>query len=299
MQAIPRTQHAVQLVGPDQLKLNRSKPVPEPGPHELLLKVEAVGLCFSDLKLLKQFDQHVRKSEIVAGIDQEILNGLRSYVPGDKPVVPGHEVVCEIVAIGDRVQRHHVGERCLVQTDYRQLPTAGSCAAFGYNLEGGLQEYVLVDERVVIDPEGERFLIPVGQERSASAVALVEPWACVEDSYVNRERQSIKAGGNLLIVAEQGATTGGVENAYAPDGPPGEVVRITPAELTPRMYSTSMRLMGCRYAMMASASKAGPERREGLGTVSNRSRYGANSGRVISWRPPATSRSSKALSDSS
>ena len=93
MPTLPETQHAVQLVGPGQLKLNRSKSVPEPGPHEMLLKVQAVGLCFSDLKLLKQFDQHARKSEIVAGIDQEILQNMRCYVPGDQPVVPGHEVV--------------------------------------------------------------------------------------------------------------------------------------------------------------------------------------------------------------
>ena len=117
-----------------------------------------------------------------------------------------------------------------MQTDYRQLPTAGSCAAFGYNFDGGLQEYVLVDERVMMDASGERFLIPVGGERSASAVALVEPWACVEDSYVNRERQTIKAGGSLLIVAEPDAALEDLEHAFAAEGPPAEILRITPAE---------------------------------------------------------------------
>src|SRR5262245_29614386 len=120
---IPATQHAVQLTGPGELKLNRSKPVPAPGPHEILIKVEAVGLCFSDLKLLKQFHGHARKSEIVAGIERSVLASMRSYLPGNAPVVPGHEVVCRIVAVGDQVRKHKVGERCLVQTDYRQLPT--------------------------------------------------------------------------------------------------------------------------------------------------------------------------------
>ena len=118
--------------------------MPTPGPHEILAKVEAVGLCFSDLKLLKQFHDHVRKSEVVAGIEKSVLAGIQGYVPGNQPVVPGHEVVCRIVAIGNQVKHHHVGERCLVQTDYRQLPTAaGSNAAFGYNFDGGLQEYTL------------------------------------------------------------------------------------------------------------------------------------------------------------
>jgi threonine dehydrogenase-like Zn-dependent dehydrogenase len=123
-----------------------------------------------------------------------------------------------------------VGERCLVQTDYRDLPTAGSASAFGYNFEGALQEYVLMDERVVIDKSGERFLIPVNEQLSASAVALVEPWACVEDSYVNIERQAIKAGGRLLIVADNPAGVKIEELPCEAGGKPGEVLRKTPAE---------------------------------------------------------------------
>ncbi len=228
---IPETQYAVQLVGPGELKLNPAKPVPVPKPHEILVKVEAVGLCFSDLKLLKQFHEHARKSEIVSGLDVEVLHGIQSYVPGDQPVVPGHEVSCRIVAVGDEVKQHKVGERCLVQTDYRQLPTAGSNAAFGYNFEGGLQEYTLLDERVVISPEGERFLIPVGEEKGASAVALVEPWACVEDSYVTAERNHIKAGGRLLVVVAEGRKAKGVDESMAPDGKPAEVQTVAPANV--------------------------------------------------------------------
>jgi L-sorbose 1-phosphate reductase len=227
---IPRTQHAVQLVGPGELKLNTVKPVPAPGPHEILVKVEAVGLCFSDLKLLKQFHDHPRKSEVASGIDRDVLKGMQSYVPGKLPVVPGHEVACRIVAVGDKVEHHQVGERCLVQTDYRQLPTAaGSTAAFGYNFEGGLQEYSLVDERVVISPSGDRYLIPVSEKRSASAVALVEPWACVEDSYVTAERNTIKAGGRLLVVVEEGRDAIGIEASMSPAGRSAEVQTISPA----------------------------------------------------------------------
>jgi D-arabinose 1-dehydrogenase-like Zn-dependent alcohol dehydrogenase len=61
---LPATQHAVQLVGPGELRLTGTKEVPTPGPHQVLARVEAVGLCFSDLKLLKQFSQHARKGEI-------------------------------------------------------------------------------------------------------------------------------------------------------------------------------------------------------------------------------------------
>jgi threonine dehydrogenase-like Zn-dependent dehydrogenase len=223
---LPSTQYALQLVGPGQLKLNPAREVFTPGPHQILAKVECVGLCFSDLKLLKQFDQHPRKSGVVKGIPSSALEEMPNYVPGNKPTVPGHEVTCRIVAVGEKVKHHRVGERCLVQTDYRDLPTAGSASAFGYNFEGALQEYVLMDERVVIDASGERFLIPVNNELSASAVALVEPWACVEDSYVNVERQGIKTGGKLLVVADDpaGISLDGL-------GKPAEVLRKKPAEV--------------------------------------------------------------------
>ena len=55
-------------------------------------------------------------------------------------------------------------------------------------------------------------LIPVGEGISASAVALVEPWACVEDSYAVVERQGLKAGGRMLVVAEAGADKAAFKN---------------------------------------------------------------------------------------
>ena len=230
--ALPKTQYAVQLTGPGRLTLNAQKAVDRPGPHQVLVRVEAVGLCFSDLKLLKQFSAHVRKGEVVSGIAPEVLAEIPSYVPGERPTVPGHEVTCRIVAIGSKVRRHKVGERCLVQTDYRAIRTAGSNAAFGYNFEGGLQEYVIMDERVIIDPDtGERFLIPVSERLSASAIALVEPWACVEESYVNVERRTLKAGGRLLVVSHDASRRSAPPGLpHAPQGGPAQVIVASPSD---------------------------------------------------------------------
>ena len=225
--ALPQTQYAVQLVGPSELRLNAAKEVFTPGPRQILGRVEAVGLCFSDLKLLRQFTDHVRKSEVLAGLTEQTLREIPSYVPGEKPTVPGHECVLRIVAVGEEVEHHKVGERCLVQTDYRDIRTASSNAAFGYNFEGALQEYVLMDERVVMQPNtGQRFLIPVGEDLSASAVALIEPWACVEDSYVNKERRTIKPGGRLLVVADPGYAARGLVESCSSGGKPDSAVIV-------------------------------------------------------------------------
>lgn len=226
-ESLPPTQYAVQLTGADRLELNRAKEVHRPGPTQVLAQVEAVGLCFSDLKLLKQFGAHARKGEIVSGLAPDVLAEIPSYVPGDQPTVPGHEAVVRIVAVGENVRHHKVGERCLVQTDYRALKTAGSNAALGYNFEGALQEYVLMDERVIVAPDtGERFLIAVDEQSSRAAVCLVEPWACVEDSYVTAERRTIRAGGRMLVVADEGWKVRGLAEALAPEGKPASIVAV-------------------------------------------------------------------------
>jgi threonine dehydrogenase-like Zn-dependent dehydrogenase len=207
---LPRTNHAIQLVGPDKLFLNKSKEVVLPGKHQLLCRVEAVGLCFSDLKLLKQFSSHVRKGEIISGISPDILREIPGYVPADAPTVPGHETVVTIAAVGHGVRKFKTGQRYLLQPDYRWLRTASSNAAFGYNLEGALQEFVLIDERIITSPQNQSMLIPVSQKLSASAAALVEPWACVENAYTAPERQKLKPNGRMLIVSDADV----VENVF-------------------------------------------------------------------------------------
>jgi len=230
MADLPEIQYAVQLVGPDELILNKSKEVFRPGRHQILCRVKVVGLCFSDLKLLKQFSSHVRKSKIVSGIDPEVLKEIPSYVPGEAPTVPGHETVVKIEAVGPGVKDVARGERFLVQTDYRWLRTASSNGAFGYNFEGALQEYVLMDERVILSPEGASMLIPVSEELSASAIALVEPWACVEDAYVSEERTSIKTDGQMLVVADVKIGKDTFGNLFGRYGKPAQITWVSKSQ---------------------------------------------------------------------
>jgi threonine dehydrogenase-like Zn-dependent dehydrogenase len=202
MSAIPKTQHAVQLTGPSELTFTDTKEVFQPGPGQILGKTEAIGLCFSDIKLFKQFDKHVRKNEVQTMLTSAELDTMPNYAPNEKPTVPGHEVCLRVVAVGEGVTSVTVGHRYLVQTDYRWLLTPESNSAFGYNFEGGLQEYVLLDERVITSPDGESLLIPASDDLAASAVALAEPWACVESSYSNPERQQLCKDGRMLLVVQ-------------------------------------------------------------------------------------------------
>ncbi len=226
MSELPETQYAVQLVGPDKPVLNKNKEVHNPGPHQITCRVEAVGLCFSDLKLLKQFSKHPRKTDITAGIEPAILKEIPCYMPADKPTVPGHEAVVRVAAVGEDVENFKVGDRYLVQTDYRWLPTGESNASFGYNFEGALQEYVLMDERIITSPHGDSMLIPVPEELSASAIALIEPWACVEDAYASSERRTIKTNGKMLIVADVEVNEKVLDAFFSQHAKPGSIMWV-------------------------------------------------------------------------
>lgn len=230
---IPEKQTALQLTGSDELVLNEAKDVCWPRGQEILCKVEATGLCFSDLKFVKQFDRHARKGAVESGIGRAVLEDVAGYVPGEMATVPGHETVVRVVAVGDEVTGVTVGGRYLVQTDYRWLPTAESKSSFGYNFEGGLQEYVLMDQRVITSPDGEFYLLDAPECLSAAAVALVEPWACVENSYVVKERGEIKEGGRMLVFAEDEALVDkGLFYAFiAQFGKPGKIVWVGETEV--------------------------------------------------------------------
>jgi alcohol dehydrogenase, propanol-preferring len=110
-------------------------PVPEPGPGQVLLRVRACAVCRTDL--------HV--------VDGEL--------PDPKlPLVPGHEIVGEVVAAGRGADRFSSGTR--VGVPWLGW-TCGACrfcragrenlcdrARFtGYHLDGGYAEYAAADER--------------------------------------------------------------------------------------------------------------------------------------------------------
>ena len=62
-------------------------PMPEIADDELLVKIEAIGLCFSDVKLIRAGESHPRV----------ISKNLK-----EDPVIPGHEAVMSIVKVGSK-----------------------------------------------------------------------------------------------------------------------------------------------------------------------------------------------------
>jgi alcohol dehydrogenase, propanol-preferring len=126
---------AMQLTAPRTALKWVELPALEPGPGEILLKVRACGVCRTDL--------HV--------VDGDLTQG-------KLPIVPGHEIVGEVVALGEGAERFAVGERVGVpwlgatcgECAYCESGRENLCdgARFtGYHLDGGYAEYTLARER--------------------------------------------------------------------------------------------------------------------------------------------------------
>jgi propanol-preferring alcohol dehydrogenase len=110
-------------------------PVPRPGPGEVLVRVRACGVCRTDLHIL----------------DGELP-------PHRDAVVPGHEVVGEVVAQGPEARRFAPGTRIGIpwlgracgSCPYCRMARENLCDAplfTGYDRDGGYAEYAVADER--------------------------------------------------------------------------------------------------------------------------------------------------------
>lgn len=99
-----------------------------------------------------------------------------------------------------------------------------------------------MDERVITAPDGESMLIPAGEEHAGSAIALCEPWACVEDAYVTKERTTLKTGGRMLIVADIGIPNGRMNNLYRKYGTPAKVTWVSKSIPPTDLGSTVVRV---------------------------------------------------------
>ena len=163
--------------------------VPEPGDDQLLVRIDSVGVCFSDVKILKQGGSHPKL------YNRDLVND---------PTRLGHEVSLTIVKVGKYLQdRYHPGQRLAVQPDIYQQ---GKSTAYGYTIPGGLTQYHLIGEEVLKTDAG-ACLLPVDDEMGYAKSSLLEPWGCVMGAYTQRRRLDPKPAGLMWIVGQPGDVT--------------------------------------------------------------------------------------------
>ena len=157
-------------------------PFPSYTEDNLIARVDAVGLCYSDIKLISAGPSHPR------------IEG-RDLVKN--PTVPGHEVAMTIVGVGDNWKgKFKLGARYIIQAD---IYYKGKGVAFGYAIPGGLSQYVVIGREILEGDEG-CYLLPVKEDTGKAEAALVEPWTCVIASYQIRARLGVRENGLLQFV---------------------------------------------------------------------------------------------------
>lgn len=167
---VPATMQAVICHGPKDYRIEEI-PVPRPGPGEALVKVEAVGICASDLKCYagaaKFWGDDTRPAWVDAGC------------------VPGHEFVGSVVQLDDQARRHwniDTGDRVVAE----QIVPCWSCRycdtgnyhmcqphdLFGFKLRnpGGMASYMVYPVEALVHK--------VSKELPPAHAAFTEPLSC-------------------------------------------------------------------------------------------------------------------------
>jgi L-iditol 2-dehydrogenase len=154
-------------------------PDPSPGPGEVLLRVGAAAICYSDIR---------------------VYHGQKHAARG---VIPGHEIAGTVAEVGDGVTRVRPGDRVAVVP----IVACGHCEfclsgrrhrcpqrrTLGYDDNGGLAQCVLIPERIV----SLGHLLPLPDALSMDRACLTEPTACVLNSL---ETCGVAVGTSLALI---------------------------------------------------------------------------------------------------
>ena len=172
-------------------------PRPQPGPHEVVVRVAACGIC---------------------GTDQHIFQG--DFFP-TYPLIGGHEMAGEVVAVGAGVDNVREGERVAVDPSifcgycfFCQRAQGNHCLhwnGIGVTRNGGFAEYVLAPKANIY---------PIGAMPYEEA-AFIEPISCV---VYGLKRLRIPVGANALIYGA--GTIGLLMLQLVKHGGAGQVVSV-------------------------------------------------------------------------
>ncbi len=166
---------AAVLREPGRLELVE-RPVPEPGPGEALVEVGACAICGSDFHLI---DGHVKRARY--------------------PVVPGHELMGVVAALGPGAEGAEVGARVCVENHahcgrchFCRMGRVNLCddsRSIGMNADGGYSRHVVVPARL---------LLPLPDALDDAAAAVMQTLGTGYHVVTNRTR--LEAGESVAIL---------------------------------------------------------------------------------------------------
>jgi L-iditol 2-dehydrogenase len=197
MAMLQSSNKAAVLYGVGDLRIE-DRPVPVPGPRQVLVEVASVGICGSDV----HYYERGRSGEF------EVT----------APIVLGHEASGVVVARGDSARRHELGQRVTLEPGV-PCGSCRECRTGHYNLcrdiaffatppvDGALARYVTIHED---------FAFALPDQVTDDAGALCEPlsvglWACRKAEVTVGARVAVAGAGPIgaavtLVALAAGAT---------------------------------------------------------------------------------------------
>ncbi|KAI1191828.1 alcohol dehydrogenase [Nemania serpens] len=175
MASLPKTYKAAVMVKPNEPIVIKELELKQPGPGQVLVKVIACGVCHTDL-----FE--------ATGAFGDVF-----------PRVPGHEIVGDVVAVGERVSRFSNGDRVGGPWHGGHDNTCRACSRSqfqmcddekinGVSFDGGYAEYVLLREEAVVR-------VPKDLDPAQAA-----PLLCAGVTVFNAMRKQHVEQGNLVAI---------------------------------------------------------------------------------------------------
>lgn len=206
---IPKTMKAIVAYAPHDYRLEEV-PVPQIGSEEILVKVEACGICAGDTKA---------------------FDGAPSFWGDEKqpayikaPMIPGHEFIGHVVAYGDKIKDFKLNDRIISE----QIVPCWECRfckrgeywmcekhdlyGFQNNVNGGMAEYIKLPKEAI------NYHLP--DDLPMKQAVLVEPYAC---SLHAVQRASVKLG-DFVVLSGAGTLGLGMIGALKKSGPDKLVV---------------------------------------------------------------------------
>lgn len=198
--------------------------IPEPNDDQLLVRIDTVSVCFSDVKILKQGGSHPKLYNRDLAVD---------------PTRLGHEVSLTIVKVGKNLQdKYKPGQRLAVQPDIYQQ---GKSTAYGYTVPGGMIQFHLIGDEVLKTDAG-ACLLPLEDDMGYAESSLLEPWGCVMGAYTQRRRLTPKKDGTMWIIGQPGDSTSYTFSSGL-DAPTTFVLTDVPASVKELIVSTGCKVI--------------------------------------------------------
>ncbi len=234
------------------------RPMPEPGPGEVLVRVVAVGICGSDV----HYYEHGRIGPYVV----------------DAPMVIGHEASGEITAVGDGVPQDRIGEHVALEPGV-PCRNCATCLSGHYNLcpdvvffatppvDGAICEYVTL---------AAAFAHPAPEGLDHDHAAMAEPvsvgvWACRRAGVQAGDRVLVTGAGPIGLLTAQVARAFGAQSVTVTDMNPNRVTTATQLRLDGRLASAPLE---AEYDVLLECSGAPAALNAGMNAM-------ARTGRVV------------------